>query len=158
MAVSGNFAHVVTVSAARRVYSGSCVPKDPSRTITSLFSRFACRTGHLASRPAAFAAACGIIVVWLISGPIFEWDTTWQLLVNTGTTVVTFLMIFLLQHSQVHDSTAMHLKLDEIIRSVKEAHDDAIDLEKLDEDELRELQKYYYALAARARKSRRPRA
>lgn len=84
---------------------------------------------------------------------MFDWGTTWQLIINTATTIVTFLMIFLLQHSQAHDTTAMHLKLDEIIRSVKSARNDAIDIETLDEDELLERQRYYYALAEEARKA-----
>jgi low affinity Fe/Cu permease len=119
--------------------------------INRLFSRFACKASYFSSRPAAFVSACLIIAVWLASGPLFDWGTTWQLLINTGTTVVTFLMIFLLQHSQAHDTTAMHLKLDEIIRSVKGAHNDTIDFEKLDEEQLLERQRYYYALAERAR-------
>lgn len=123
------------------------------RKLNTLFSRLACRAGYFASRPGAFVASCTIVALWLLSGPMFDWGTTWQLLINTGTTVVTFLMIFLLQHSQAHDTTAMHLKLDEIIRSVKEAHNDAIDLEKLGEEELLERQRYYYALAERARKA-----
>lgn len=123
------------------------------RKLYSLFSRVACKAGFMASRPGAFVASCVIVIVWLLSGPMFDWGTTWQLLINTGTTVVTFLMIFLLQHSQAHDTTAMHLKLDEIIRSVKEAHNEAIDLEKLDEEELLERQRYYYDLAEEARKA-----
>ena len=83
---------------------------------------------------------------------MFDWGTTWQLIINTGTTVVTFLMIFLLQHAQAHDTTAMHLKLDEIIRAVKGAHNEAIDLEKLSEDELLDRQRYYYRLAEEARR------
>ncbi len=96
--------------------------------------------------------ACATVVLWLASGPMFDWDTTWQLVINTGTTIITFLMIFLLQHSQTHDTTAMHLKLDEIIRSVKGARNDAIDLETLDEEELLERQRTYYELAERARR------
>lgn len=96
-----------------------------------------------------------MVVLWVLSGPFFDWGTTWQLIINTGTTVVTFLMIFLLQHAQAHDTTAMHLKLDEIIRSVKGAHNDAIDLEKLNEEELQERQRYYYGLAEEARQAAR---
>lgn len=125
----------------------------PSRNLTSVFSRAACRASYLSSRPAAFIGACAVVALWLVSGPIFNWGTTWQLVINTGTTIITFLMIFLLQHAQAHDATAMHLKLDEIIRSVKGAHNDAIDLEKLDEEQLLERQRYYYALAERARRT-----
>lgn len=123
------------------------------RKLNRLFSPAACRASYLSSRPAAFIGSCVIVALWFLSGPIFHWGTTWQLIINTGTTIITFLMIFLLQHAQAHDTTAMHLKLDEIIRSAKGAHNDAIDLEKRGEDELIERQRYYYALAERARKA-----
>jgi low affinity Fe/Cu permease len=128
-------------------------PRRHSSKLNALFSRVACRASYSASRPTAFIASCFAVLLWLLSGPIFDWGTTWQLVINTGTTVVTFLMIFLLQHAQAHDTTAMHLKLDEIIRSLKGAHNDAIDLEKLDEEELLARQRYYYELAEQARKA-----
>jgi low affinity Fe/Cu permease len=121
------------------------------RTLNNLFSRVACKASYYASRPVSFITSCTIVILWLISGPFFDWGTTWQLLINTGTTIVTFLMIFLLQHAQAHDTTAMHLKLDEIIRAVKDAHNDAIEFEKMDEDELLARQRYYYELAEQAR-------
>jgi len=123
--------------------------------ISRLFSRFACKASYFSSRPVAFVGSCLVVAVWLLSGPLFDWGTTWQLLINTGTTVVTFLMIFLLQHSQAHDTTAMHLKLDEIIRSVKGANNDTIDFEKLDEEALLERQRYYYDLAEQAHQAAR---
>jgi low affinity Fe/Cu permease len=126
-------------------------PAPPHHSLNNLFSRVACAASYFASRPGAFIASCTIVLLWFLSGPIFDWGTTWQLVINTGTTVVTFLMIFLLHHAQAHDATAMHLKLDEIIRSMKGAHNEAIDLEKLDEDELLARQRYYYDLAERAR-------
>jgi low affinity Fe/Cu permease len=126
-------------------------PPPHPRTLNNAFSRVACKASYFASRPSAFILACLIITVWFASGPVFDWGNTWQLIINTGTTVVTFLMIFLLQHAQAHDTTAMHLKLDEIIRAVKGADNIAIDLEKLDEEELLERQRYYYDLAERAR-------
>ncbi len=119
--------------------------------MNNLFSRVACRAGYYSSRPVAFIASCAIVALWIVSGPFFDWGTTWQLLINTGTTIVTFLMIFLLQHAQAHDTTAMHLKLDEIIRAVKGARNDAIEFEKMDEDELLARQRYYYDLAEQAR-------
>lgn len=122
-----------------------------ARNLNNLFSRVACKASHHASRPAAFVTSCTIVLIWIISGPFFDWGTTWQLLINTGTTVVTFLMIFLLQHAQAHDTTAMHLKLDEIIRAVKDARNDAIEFEKMDEDELLARQRYYYDLAEQAK-------
>ncbi len=127
-------------------------PAPRGSKIGVLFSRFACAAGGLASRASAFAAACLFITVWLMLGPMFGWDMKWQLIINTGTTIVTFLMIFLLQHSQTHNDTVVHLKLDEIIRAVKDARNDTIDLENLNQDELDELKKYYYALATRARR------
>jgi low affinity Fe/Cu permease len=125
----------------------------PPRKLNNLFSRVACKASYYASRPVSFVTSCTIVMVWLVSGPLFDWGTTWQLLINTGTTIVTFLMIFLLQHAQAHDTTAMHLKLDEIIRAVKGAHNDAIEFEKMDEDELLARQRYYYDLAEQARKA-----
>ncbi|MGE3475938.1 MAG: low affinity iron permease family protein [Rhodospirillaceae bacterium] len=119
----------------------------------NVFSRAACKASYYASRPVAFITSCTVVIVWIVSGPLFNWGTTWQLLINTGTTIVTFLMIFLLQHAQAHDTTAMHLKLDEIIRAVKGAHNDAIDFEKMAEDELLAHQRYYYELAEQARKA-----
>lgn len=121
------------------------------RTLNNLFSRVACKASYYSSRPAAFISSCTIVILWIISGPMFDWGTTWQLVINTGTTIVTFLMIFLLQHAQAHDTTAMHLKLDEIIRAVKDARNDAIEFEKMDEDELLARQRYYYELAEQAR-------
>lgn len=119
--------------------------------MSNLFSRVACKASYYSSRPIAFITSCTIVLIWIVSGPMFEWGTTWQLLINTGTTIVTFLMIFLLQHAQAHDTTAMHLKLDEIIRAVKEASNDAIEFEKMDEDELLARQRYYHDLAEQAR-------
>ena len=127
-------------------------PHPHQSTLNNVFSRVACKASYFSSRPSAFISACMIVLVWFVSGPIFDWGNTWQLIINTGTTVVTFLMIFLLQHAQAHDTTAMHLKLDEIIRAVKGAHNEAIDLEKLSEDELLERQRYYYDLAEEARR------
>ena len=118
---------------------------------TSWFTRFAKRTAQLAGRPVAFGIACGIIVAWLISGPLFGFSDTWQLIVNTGTTIVTFLMVFLIQNTQNRDTAAIHIKLDELIRVTK-GHNALMDLEELDETELEEFREKYEKLAARARK------
>jgi low affinity Fe/Cu permease len=124
---------------------------DLQRRHIAWFSRFARFAAIRMGRPWAFVMACGVILVWLVTGPLFGWNETWQLVINTGTTIVTFVMIFLLQNSQNHDTTAMHIKLDEIIRAIQGAHNTAIDLEMLDEDELKDLKVHYAALAERAR-------
>ena len=134
-----------------RVTQETSAPHHHTSKLNAVFSRIACNASYSASRPAAVIVSCLTVLVLLLSGPIFDWGNTWQLVINTGTTVVTFLMIFLLQHAQAHDTTAMHLKLDEIIRSVKGAHNEAIDIEKLGEEELLERQRYYYRLAEEAR-------
>ena len=118
---------------------------------TSWFTRFAKATAHLAGRPVAFGLACGIIVAWLISGPLFGFSDTWQLIVNTGTTIVTFLMVFLIQNTQNRDTAAIQIKLDELIRVTK-GHNALMDLEELDESELEEFRQKYEQLATRARK------
>lgn len=95
--------------------------------------------------------ALGVIVLWLVTGPLFDFSDTWQLLINTGTTIVTFLMVFLIQNTQNRDQEALQIKLDELIRSVKEAENSLLDLEELDEDELEEIRKDYLKLAKKAR-------
>lgn len=95
--------------------------------------------------------ALAIILVWLISGPIFNFSDTWQLIINTGTTIITFLMVFLIQNTQNRDQEALQIKLDEIIRSMENAHTVLLDLEELDEDELDEIRRDYLKLAKKAR-------
>jgi len=92
-----------------------------------------------------------VIVIWALSGPAFGFSDTWQLFINTGTTVLTFLMVFLIQNSQNRDSAAMHLKLDELIRSVKDAHNNLIDSENMTQKDLDHLQEIYARLAERER-------
>jgi len=116
------------------------------------FSRFAKRTATLVGRPVASYLALGTILVWLISGPIFHFSDTWQLIINTGTTIVTFVMVFLIQATQNRDGEAIQVKLDEIIRSIKGAHLALLDLEELEEDELDRILASYRKLAERARK------
>ncbi|MHB1260815.1 MAG: low affinity iron permease family protein [Thermoplasmatota archaeon] len=106
------------------------------------------RAGHAAS----FAVALLIIVAWAVTGPIFGFSDTWQLVINTGTTIVTFLMVFLIQNSQTRDSEAMHIKLDELIESTKGARRELLDLEEMPEEELHRLQQGYEQLAAEARR------
>jgi len=120
-------------------------------TRQSWFTRFAKGTAQLSGRPAAFALAAATIVVWLITGPIFDFNETWQLVINTGTTIVTFLMVFLVQNTQNRDTAAIHIKIDELIRVTK-GHNALMDLEELDQEELDAFRVKYEKLAAAARK------
>ena len=105
----------------------------------AFFSKFATATAQAMGRPVAFAVAVGLVVVWAISGPFFGFSEVWQLVINTGTTIITFLMIFVLQNSQNRDSEALQAKLDELILTSREAQNRFIGIERLDEAELREL-------------------
>ncbi len=118
---------------------------------SSHFTRFATWTAGAAGRPMTFVLACLIIVVWGVTGPLFGFSDTWQLVINTGTTIVTFLMVFLIQNTQNRDSKAMQLKLDELIRSTRGAHNALLDLEELNEAELNRIRTLYISLAAEAR-------
>src|SRR4051794_1252894 len=100
----------------------------------------------------AFSLACGIIVVWALTGPIFNFNNTWQLVINTGTTIVTFLMVFLIQRAQNKDSLALHLKLNEIVAAMSGASNRLVDVESMSEDELAHLHRFYHELATLCRK------
>ncbi len=100
------------------------------------FSMVAAKIAAWAGQPAAFIIAFGTVIVWGVSGPIFKWSDTWQLVINTGTTIVTFLMVFLIQNAQNRDASAMQVKLDELLRSVSEARNDFIGIEHLTDAEL----------------------
>ena len=126
--------------------AGAAYPRSP-------FSRFAKWTAHATGHPAAFVTAVLVIAVWLVTGPIFHFSDTWQLVINTGTTIVTFLMVFLIQNTQNRDSAAEHLKLDELIRAGQGAHNALLDLEELTEQDLERLRERYEALARGARES-----
>jgi len=117
----------------------------------TLFGRFAQRVSAITGSPAAFIIAVATIVVWGALGPVFGYSDTWQLVINTGTTIITFLMVFVIQHTQNKDTTAMQLKLDELIRANKNAHNVLMDLEDLREDELAKIRLYYIELAEKAR-------
>ena len=117
----------------------------------SLFSRMAKWIAYQTGRPIAFGIAAGVIVVWAVSGPAVGFSDTWQLVINTGTTIATFLMVFLIQNTQNRDTAALQIKLDELIRSTRGAHDALLDLEELEEADLERLRKRYEALAASAR-------
>lgn len=101
-----------------------------------LFSRIASRMATWAGQPSAFVLAAAIVLVWLVSGPLFGWSDTWQLVINTGTTIVTFLMVFLIQNAQNRDASAMQVKLDELIRAVEAARNDFIGIEHLTDVEI----------------------
>jgi low affinity Fe/Cu permease len=100
----------------------------------------------------AFALACGVILVWIVTGPLFKFSDTWQLVINTGTTIVTFLMVFLIQRSQNKDSLALQLKLNELVSAMQGASNRLIDVEDLSEQELKTLHKHYEKLAKMAKK------
>ena len=104
-----------------------------------LFETVASRIAIAAGRPSAFAIALTVIVVWGITGPLFHWSDTWQLVINTGTTIVTFLMVFLIQNAQNRDAAAIQAKLDEVIRAVEGARNQFIGIEHLGEDELEKI-------------------
>lgn len=118
---------------------------------TSWFTRFAKTTARAAGRPLAFGLAVLIVLVWAITGPVFHFSDTWQLVINTGTTIVTFLMVFLIQNTQYRDSEAIQIKLDEMIRALRGADNVLLDLEELEDNELDALHEQYEALAQQAR-------
>jgi low affinity Fe/Cu permease len=116
------------------------------------FTRLSKWASREAGRPITFALAVATIGVWLITGPLFRFSDTWQLVINTATTIVTFLMVFLIQNTQNRDTEAIHIKLDELIRATEGAHNALLDLEELAEDELDAFRKKYEALAEEARR------
>jgi low affinity Fe/Cu permease len=118
---------------------------------SSPFSSFAKWTARATGHPAAFMVAASIIVVWGVTGPIFKFSDTWQLVINTGTTIITFLMVFLIQNTQNRESHAVQLKLDELIRAVSGAHNALLDLEELEEADLERFRTRYEGLARAAR-------
>ena len=118
---------------------------------TSLFTRFAKWTARATGRPKTFVLAAAIIVVWGVSGPFFHYSDTWQLVINTGTTIVTFLMVFLIQNTQNRDTEALQVKLDELIRVTEGAHLVLLDLEELDDRQLDRIRNTYEGLALKAR-------
>jgi low affinity Fe/Cu permease len=123
----------------------------PAPNRASSFTRFANAAARATGRPGTFVLAVVVIVVWAATGPIFGFSDTWQLIINTGTTIVTFLMVFLIQNTQNRDSEAMHVKMDELIRALEGAHNALLDLEELDDEMLDKIRERYRRLAAKAR-------
>jgi low affinity Fe/Cu permease len=117
----------------------------------SNYSRFAKAAARFCGRPRVFTLAVGVIAIWILTGPIFGFSDTWQLVINTGTTIITFLMVFLIQNTQNRDTEAIQIKLDELIRATQGAHNALLDLEELEEDSLHAFRTKYQALASAAR-------
>ncbi len=117
----------------------------------SWYSKFAKAAAHFCGRPRMFVLAVGVIAVWLVTGPLFGFSDTWQLVINTGTTIITFLMVFLIQNTQNRDTEAIQVKLDELIRATQGAHNALLDLEELEEENLDAFRAKYQALASAAR-------
>jgi len=118
---------------------------------TSWFTRFAQLASHITGRPRCFFLAVSVIVLWALAGPLFDYSDTWQLVINTSTTIVTFLMVFVIQNTQNRDTAAMHIKLDELIRVTEKARDVLLDLEELDESQLESMRRDYERLAEEGR-------
>ncbi|MGE4313509.1 MAG: low affinity iron permease family protein [Pseudobdellovibrionaceae bacterium] len=116
-----------------------------------LFTKFSKKVSSAAGHPATFAIAAALVVVWGVSGPIFDFSETWQLVINTGTTIITFLMVFLIQSTQNRDTQALQIKLDELIRATN-GHLTLLDIEELEEERLEKFTKAYENLAAKGRK------
>jgi low affinity Fe/Cu permease len=114
--------------------------------MNKIFRWFANKTSEIVGSPWAFITAVVIIAVWAISGPIFGFSDTWQLVINTGTTIITFLMVFLIQNTQNRDAKAIHLKLDELLRGVEGARTSMVDIEDLSDEDLRKLQQQFQRL------------
>src|SRR5216110_2515456 len=118
---------------------------------TTWYSQFAKWGARISGRPITFILALGLIAAWIITGPIFHFSDTWQLVINTATTIVTFLMVFLIQNTQNREAVAVQLKLDELIRAVEGAHNSFLDLEELTQEELEDVKRRYEELASLAR-------
>ena len=117
---------------------------------TAWYSRFAKSAARFCGRPRVFVFALAVILAWVVTGPLFHYSDTWQLVINTGTTIITFLMVFLIQNTQNRDTEALQIKLDELLRAMDSAHNTMIDLEELDDEELEAIRKDYLKLARNA--------
>jgi low affinity Fe/Cu permease len=140
--IDGNGHHSAILPKAR--------PNADHAPIRDVFHHFAQRASHLVGSAWAFVVAAVVIAVWAITGPLFGYSDTWQLVINTGTTIVTFLMVFLIQNTQNRDARALHLKLDELLRAMTKARTGLVDLEDLAEDELDRLEQEFKSVRDRA--------
>src|SRR5918999_1205540 len=146
---------------ARKKNAGAKRPRDSDgasswrKQIQDWFSWFSQTMAWVTGRPGTFLLAVTVIVIWAVTGPLFGFSDTWQLVINTGTTIVTFLMVFLIQNTQNRDTEALQVKLDELIRVTKGAHNALMDLEELDEKELDRICESYQEIAKQAREEAR---
>ena len=124
--------------------------RDIFCVMSDAFRVFARRSSVMLGSAWAFTGALLVILIWLITGPTFHFSDTWQLIINTGTTIITFLMVFLIQNTQNRDAKAMHLKLDEIIRALKKARNEMVDLEELSDEELKKLEDQFRRVRTKA--------
>jgi len=138
-------------SVSQEAKPGKAIPPKKLKR-ARLFNRVANWVTHKAGSPVVSIAAFLIIILWAASGPIFKFSDTWQLVINTGTTIVTFLMVFIIQQSQNKDTAAIHLKLNELIACNEKANNRLVDIEDLTEDEIQVLKKFYVELAEKAEK------
>lgn len=116
--------------------------------IVGIFNKFSSVVTRVTGRPVAFIIAVLVVLIWAITGPVFDYSDTWQLVINTGTTIITFLMVFVIQHSQNKDTGALQIKLDELIAASR-ANNELIDVEALDDEEIEELKKFYSKLRSK---------
>src|SRR3954453_3417874 len=121
--------------------------KSTKSRFANFFNAFSSKVTRLAGSPVSFITAFAIIIIWAISGPLFHFSDTWQLVINTGTTIITFLMVFVIQQTQNKDTMAIHLKLNELLASNSAANNRLVDIEDLSPDELAVLKKFYVKLA-----------
>ena len=128
--------------------------KTPRRGFSRMFDRFSAQVTRVTGKPLTFIVACVIVITWALLGPVFHFSDTWQLVINTGTTIITFLMVFVIQQSQNKDTMALQLKLNELIAATREASDRLIDIEDLTPEELETIKKFYVQLAKLAKKEK----
>lgn len=128
--------------------------KEENSRNSGLFEKFAAKVTKAAGSTGAFIGAFAVVLIWALSGPIFDYSETWQLVINTGTTIITFLMVFLIQKSQNKDSLAVHIKLNELVASHQKASNRMVDVESLSEEELELLEAYYSELSKKAKNAK----
>lgn len=124
----------------------------PAKKRGNFFDTFSSKVTRLTGSPGAFVTAFAVVIIWGVTGPVFNYSDTWQLVINTGTTIITFLMVFLIQQSQNKDTVALHIKLNELIAATQGASNRLIDVEDLTDDELQTLKKFYIQLSELAKK------